>query len=76
PAVALGQDLAALRGIAWRAAQRVGQGAIGAAATARRTPRGSAWQAAAAAFAALRTAIEEAWPDARPDDAQRESPPA
>ena len=74
PAGALGKDLAALRGIAWRAAQRVGQGALGAEAISRRAPLGGAWQAAAAAFAALRTAIEEAWPHARPDDAERDSP--
>ena len=76
PAVALGKDLAALSGIAWRAAQRVGQGALGAEATYGRTHLGGAWRAAAAAFAALRDAIEEAWPDARPDDAERDSPAA
>jgi ParB-like chromosome segregation protein Spo0J len=76
PAVALGKDLAALSAIAWRAAQRVGQGALGTEAIARRTPLGSAWQTAAAAFAALRHAMEEVSPDARPDDAERDSPPA
>jgi ParB-like chromosome segregation protein Spo0J len=75
-ATTLGKDLAALSAIAWRAAQRVGQGALGAEATSRRTHLGGAWQAAAAAFAALRNAIEEAWPDARPDDAERDSPAA
>jgi len=76
PGAALVQDLAALRGIAWRAAQRVGQGALGTGAPDGRTRLGGAWQAAAAAFAALRNAIEEAWPDARPDDAERDSPAA
>jgi ParB family chromosome partitioning protein len=74
PAGALGKDLAALSAIAWRAAQRVGHGALGTEAISRRTSLGSAWQAAAAAFAALRTAIEEAWSHARPDDAARDSP--
>jgi ParB family transcriptional regulator, chromosome partitioning protein len=76
PGVALGKDLAALRGIAWRAAQRVGQGALGAAAPARRPPLASAWRAAEAAFAALREAMQEAWPDARSDHPDGDSPPA
>ena len=76
PSAALVQDLAALRGIAWRAAQRVGQGALGIGAPDGRTRLGGAWQAAVAAFAALREAIEEARPDARPDDADRDSPAA
>ena len=74
--VALGKDLAALRGIAWRAAQRVGQGALGIAAPSGRTALGGAWRAAEAAFAALREAMQEAWPDARSDHPDGDSPPA
>jgi ParB-like nuclease family protein len=63
-------------GIAWRAAQRGGQGARGAVATDRQL---RAWRAAESAFTALRDAlqvqVQEAG-DARPDDAGRDSPAA
>ena len=74
PGAALVKDLSALSGIAWRASRRIGQGALGA--TCGRTPVGGAWRAAEAAFSALREAIEEGWADARPDDAERDSPAA
>jgi hypothetical protein len=76
PAVALGKDLAALRALAWRAAQRIGQGALGAIPPQDRTPLGRAWRAAAAAFAALRAALEEGASHARSDDPHGDSPAA
>jgi len=75
PRAALLKDLAALRGIAWRATQRVGQGALGTESPSGRTQLGGVWRAAEAAFAALREAMQEAG-DARPDDPDRDSPAA
>jgi ParB-like chromosome segregation protein Spo0J len=68
----LSSDLSALAGIAWRARQRVGQGALGTDQSDGRTQLASAWRAADAAFAALASAMQEAWPDAGSDDALRD----
>jgi len=72
----LASDLSALAGIAWRARQRLGQGALGAAESAGRTHLASTWRVAETAFAALAHAMKEAWPDAGSDDALRDSSPA
>ncbi len=74
PRAALRQDLGALRAIAWRATQRVGQGALAVTPNEPTALRG-AWRAAETAFAALREAIQEAH-DARPDHAHGDSPAA
>jgi hypothetical protein len=69
-ATALLKDLTALAAISWRAFGRLGHGALGAeAATYGRKRLSGAWRAAETGWAALRHAIEEAWPDARPGHA-------
>lgn len=74
PGAALRKDLLSLGGIAWRAHQRVGQGALGTEAQYGRDRLAKAWRNADAAFLSLRTAMMEAWPDARPDDTDSDSP--
>lgn len=72
----LASDLSALAGIAWRASQRVGQGALGTEQSYGRTHLASAWRAADSAFAALATAMKEAWPNAGSDNTLSDPPPA
>ena len=72
----LASDLSALAGMAWRASQRIGQGALGADQSYGRTHLANAWRAADSAFATLANAIKEAWPNAGSDNALRGPPPA
>ena len=76
PHTAVVKDLSALSGLAWRVTQRLGQGVLGAISPQDRTPLGRAWRAAAAAFAALRAAMEEGPSHARSDDTHGDAPAA
>jgi ParB-like chromosome segregation protein Spo0J len=73
PATALAKDLSALSGIAWRARQRLRDAGHFPSHTDRRSALVGAWRAAQCAFDALRETFQEAWPDARPDDASHDS---